>query len=153
MLFYPPSSQHVYLSNFFISWYCKIQNSIIVKPIQSRNQFTALMYHIMTHELIRNQTLILQTFLAKRTCTVLESTIGTWIVHKMTLPAFFVNSEINILLLSEIHLTDKYDFIIPGYFRHDGKGRKNYEIFVRNHTKPHFNQSLTSLSTIWFVDG
>lgn len=151
MLFYPPSIQHVYLSNFFISWYCKIQNSIIVKPILSRNQFTASMYHDARPHTKPNANS--SNLSRERTWTVLESTIGTWIVHKMTLPVFFVNSEINILLLSEIHLTDKYDFIIPGYFRHDGKGRKNYEIFIRNHTKPHFNQSLTSLSTIWFVDG
>lgn len=65
----------------------------------------------MMKELMRNQALILQTILEKN-LPPLQLSLG---YDKMELQVFFSNSGINILHISEAHLTAKYNFIISSY--------------------------------------
>lgn len=76
--------------------------------------------------------------------------ISTWNAngvsqHKLELAQFLLDNHIDIMLLSETHLTNKYNFTITGYSFYgtnhpDGKAHGGTGILIRSRLKHHFHK-------------
>jgi len=97
--------------------------------------------------LVQNQNMVLQLLAAKQMANL---RITMWNAngvsrHNLEVTQFLNENHIDIMLLVEMHLTNKYNFQIIGYTFYrtdhpDGKAHGGTGILIRERIKHHFHQ-------------